>query len=552
MNANKQHLAKLLGGIIVLAILGLVLAFAAVTIMQDQRILAATLGILIIILLSCAVVFALRFGRNVGKENFDKGMRLVAEGMPLNFVLLNQTGLPVYCNEEALRMFKLNSRQEFYDRLFTDLIPEVQPDGTLSSEKAGRHIQTAFATGSDSFEWWQQTLDRKPFPIEVAVVASEFHGQGHLMVYSKDMRKEYDFKSKHKELSDRIQAVMDASPLLCAVFDDEGNVLDVNREVENMFGIPDKQIFIDNLPDFLPEFQPDGAPSFAKGVETLKRTLAEGSCRYEFVYQYKNGPAIPTEEIQRRITIDGRNLIISYSRDLREFYKNKEKDELVQQNIHTMMEQLNGNVTEQATAVTESAAAIEEMVANIQSVTTTLSKNADHVNDLQSASAVGHTSLNEVVSDIREIANQSESLLGINSVMENIASQTNLLSMNAAIEAAHAGEAGRGFAVVAGEIRKLAESSSQQSKTTSAALKKIKGAIDKITRSTESVLNKFNAIDEGIKTVTEQERGVLNAMEEQKQGSQQVLLAMGQLSDITQRVKSDAQQMVKRHEENLV
>jgi len=214
------------------------------------------------------------------------------------------------------------------------------------------------------------------------------------------------------------------------------------------------------------------------------------------------------------------------------------------------MEQLNGHVNEQAAAVTESAAAIEEMVANIQSVTTSLSRNADHVGNLQVASEVGHTSLNEVVFDIREIANQSASLLEINTVMQNIASQTNLLSMNAAIEAAHAGEAGKGFAVVAGEIRKLAESSSQQSKTTSTALKKIKGAIDKMTRSTENVLDKFNAIDDGIKTVTEHERGVLNAMEEQKEGSQQILRAIGQLSDITQRVKSDTQQMVSQHEEN--
>jgi methyl-accepting chemotaxis protein len=127
--------------------------------------------------------------------------------------------------------------------------------------------------------------------------------------------------------------------------------------------------------------------------------------------------------------------------------------------------------------------------------------------------------------------------------MGNIASQTNLLSMNAAIEAAHAGEAGKGFAVVADEIRKLAESSSKQSKTIRTVLKKIKDSIDKITRSTDEVLNKFEAIDSGVKTVAEQETNIRNAMEEQSAGSQQLLETSGKVAEITQLVKSGSGEM---------
>jgi methyl-accepting chemotaxis protein len=124
--------------------------------------------------------------------------------------------------------------------------------------------------------------------------------------------------------------------------------------------------------------------------------------------------------------------------------------------------------------------------------------------------------------------------------MENIASQTNLLSMNAAIEAAHAGEAGKGFAVVADEIRKLAESSSEQSKTIGGILKKIKASIDTITQSTAVVLKHFEAIEEEVKTVSSQESSIRNAMEEQEKGSQDILEAIVQLRETTGQVKRDA------------
>ncbi|MCL2230625.1 MAG: methyl-accepting chemotaxis protein, partial [Treponema sp.] len=204
---------------------------------------------------------------------------------------------------------------------------------------------------------------------------------------------------------------------------------------------------------------------------------------------------------------------------------------------------LNDQVDKQTMSVSQSSSAVEQMLANIHSVTQTLMKNMENVNHLEQASEVGRTGLQDVAQDIQEIARESEGLQEINSVMENIASQTNLLSMNAAIEAAHAGEAGKGFAVVSGEIRKLAESSSEQSKTISSVLKKIKESIDKITFSTDNVLQKFETIDSHIKTVADQEENIRNAMEEQSQGSKQILEAIGNLNEITRDVKQGSGEM---------
>ncbi|MCL1991347.1 MAG: methyl-accepting chemotaxis protein [Spirochaetes bacterium] len=208
------------------------------------------------------------------------------------------------------------------------------------------------------------------------------------------------------------------------------------------------------------------------------------------------------------------------------------------------IDRLDGFIGDQSGYVATASSAVEEMAANIRSVTDTLVKNSANVKQLMEASEVGRTGINEVAADIQEIARESAGLMEINAVMENIASQTNLLSMNAAIEAAHAGEAGKGFAVVADEIRKLAESSKEQSKIIGTVLKKIKTSIDKISYSNESVLSKFEDIESGIRVVADQEDNIRNAMEEQDVGSRQIVKGILEITEITHKVKSGSSEML--------
>jgi len=221
----------------------------------------------------------------------------------------------------------------------------------------------------------------------------------------------------------------------------------------------------------------------------------------------------------------------------------KQSNEPMEQVIANINE-LNGVVEHQSRNVSQASSAIEEMVANINSVTNTLVNNASNVNSLKEASEAGREGLSDVAQDIKKISEESEDLEEINGLMESIASQTNLLSMNAAIEAAHAGEVGKGFAVVADEIRKLADSSSEQSKTIAKVLKKIAKSINEITASTDKVQTRFEAIESGVKTVSQQEENIRNAMEEQEQGSRQVLQSVGTLNELTQKVKSGSEKML--------
>jgi methyl-accepting chemotaxis protein len=213
------------------------------------------------------------------------------------------------------------------------------------------------------------------------------------------------------------------------------------------------------------------------------------------------------------------------------------------EHIISGLDKLNEHITIQADSVSQSSSAIEEMLANIQSVTQTLVRNTANITSLSESSDAGRADLQKVSTDIQEIARESEGLLEINSVMQTISSQTNLLSMNAAIEAAHAGESGNGFAVVADEIRKLAENSGKQSKTISAVLKKIKASIDAITKSTGVVLERFGAIEHEVETVSNQETQIRNAMEEQGIGSRSILEAITQLNSVTGLVRKASSDM---------
>lgn len=212
--------------------------------------------------------------------------------------------------------------------------------------------------------------------------------------------------------------------------------------------------------------------------------------------------------------------------------------------INQSINSLNKQIEQQSVNVSESSSAIEEMLASIESVTATLVKNGENIQRLSEASESGRVGLNSVTKDIESVAEDSESLLEISTVIQHIASQTNLLSMNAAIEAAHAGDSGRGFAVVAEEIRNLAETSGQEAKKVASVLSTIKAAVDKITKSASQVMTTFELIDSEVKIVAQQESNIRNAMEEQSAGSKEVYSAISQLNEITQHVQDGSQEIL--------
>lgn len=212
------------------------------------------------------------------------------------------------------------------------------------------------------------------------------------------------------------------------------------------------------------------------------------------------------------------------------------------------IEKLEELIETQASSTTQASSAIEEMVVNINSINLSVNTMSDSFTTLIKSAANGRTRQEAVELSIKEISSQSELLLEANQVIAGIASQTNLLAMNAAIEAAHAGEAGKGFSVVSDEIRKLAETSSVQSQHIGTQLSNIDKTILNVVDASNESGQAYNTIIQEIESTDHLVKQVSSAMLEQKEGSEQVLIALNEMNKSGSDVRDQAVVMTNESE----
>ena len=193
--------------------------------------------------------------------------------------------------------------------------------------------------------------------------------------------------------------------------------------------------------------------------------------------------------------------------------------------------------------VNSSSSAIEQMIANISSINTILSENEKSISSLVDATDQDNTSIKEVNELVNKIEEKSGVLSEMSSVIMQISTRTNLLAMNAAIEAAHAGEAGKGFAVFASEIRKLADSSGREAKNIDEVLKNIQELINGTYEKAVKAQAEINYIVKLSDKVSEQEGIAKTAISEQNEGSQIVLSALKDIKDSTNNVENTIEEL---------
>jgi methyl-accepting chemotaxis protein len=207
------------------------------------------------------------------------------------------------------------------------------------------------------------------------------------------------------------------------------------------------------------------------------------------------------------------------------------------------IESLERMILEQASSITEASASIEEMVGNIGSVSSSIGKMSEQFGLLAASSEEGKSTQTTTAERIAQIAERSRSLLEANEVIAAIASQTNLLAMNAAIEAAHAGEAGRGFSVVADEIRRLSETAGEQSRSIGGELASVQGAIAELVAASRASEGAFARVAERIAGTDYLVHELSRAMREQADASAEILEALRSMNEITSKVREGSAEM---------
>ncbi|MCL2363920.1 MAG: ATP-binding protein [Defluviitaleaceae bacterium] len=238
---------------------------------------------------------------------------------PFGMEVWNKQGELVSVNERLVALVGAGSEGDMIGNYFNTYTAPFQEGDKPVKEHAHTLLAKTFTEGSTQFEWTFLSADGEEIPTEITWNRFTFKGEVMAAAYINDLRAQRKKDEATREAEQRLSTIINASPIICSIFNDEHKIIDANHAAAQVLDLENEQVYIDHLHDLTPEFQPDGTHSRTKWDEMLRTAFTTGQANFVWMHCSLDKQTLyPCEVFLRRLDLGERKVVVAYIIDMRE------------------------------------------------------------------------------------------------------------------------------------------------------------------------------------------------------------------------------------------
>ena len=241
----------------------------------------------------------------------------IINNVPMACCLIDEHYKIVHCNASVAMLFSLDEISDCSLHV-ESLSPPFQLDGVDSAVKANALLHECITSGGTMhFDWLHRTPNKEIIPTINTLIRISVDGKYYVKMFFQDMRETKQTRQNERAIKQRLQVMLDSCPIACGIIDEHFNVIECNQEVVNLFGLTDKQAFMQRFFELSPEYQPDGRLSRQKALDKLKLAYEAGRAHFEWLHSSSTCKPIPCEVTMVRMHMNDSDQVLIYIQDLR-------------------------------------------------------------------------------------------------------------------------------------------------------------------------------------------------------------------------------------------